>query len=171
MSNEDTSHERRITRLEHIVMGTDDQPERGMASRLMMTEAGFSKMEAKWNRIEMLIILGIVGAILNLVLSASRTGGSAGSHQSTSVITSDASRMADSSDSPMTYLTTEEMAKKAGVSPRTILSWIAAPTERFKPMPIETSKGWVFDAECRILPPNAADGGIATLSSAGEVKP
>lgn len=145
-------------------MGADDQPEHGLAARLMMMEAGFSKIEARWNRIEMLIILGIVGAILNLVLSASLTSGGAGPHQSTSVITSDASKLA--SQSARAYLTTADVALREGIAERTVVEYINQ--GRISPAPEKTGKSWSIAAEYRILPPNAASSGIATLSSSGE---
>lgn len=159
----ESDHERRITRLELMITGSDDHPQNGMASRLMMTESVVMEMKSDWRKIQWLMIIGILTAVLNLVISSNRGNGGGGASQSTSVITGDASKTADSSDSPMTYLTTEEMATKAGVAPRTILSWI--PLKRFEPAPTETAKGWIFDAECRILPPNAADSGIAAAAS------
>ncbi|TXH42645.1 MAG: hypothetical protein E6Q97_35360 [Desulfurellales bacterium] len=106
---------------------------------------------------------------LRIAMLERTSGASKGVSQSVNVGSTDS--VAGDVDDAKTYMTTEDMAKKAGVAPRTILSWIADPTPRFEPMPIETSKGWVFDAKCRILPPNAASSGIATLSSTGEEKP
>lgn len=53
-----------------------------------------------------------------------------------------------------TYFTVAEVAERAGVAERTIVSWIAE--GRIQPLPVKEGKGYVISAEYSILPPSAA---------------
>lgn len=158
MSSED--HERRINRLESTLYGSDDNPDRGMAARFMMTESAVLKLEAMGTWIIRLLVLWIITAVLNLVLTNHRSS-PAPTSQSTNVITSDAASKAAAiaPQSRRDYLLVSEVALREGVAERTILDWIEH--KRLTPTPVKEGKEWRISAEYRIPPQIAANSGTS----------
>ncbi len=78
-------------------------------------------------------------------------------------------RRQEEAEAARSYLTTADVALREGIAERTVVEYINQ--GRISPAPEKTGKSWSIAAQYRILPPNAASGGIATLSSTGEEKP
>lgn len=146
----EADHEKRISRLEATLWGSDDNPDRGLVSRHMMTESIALELKSYAQKIIWLLITAVLLALVNLVINKSQAP--TASHQSTSVITSDAAKVSDTSP-PGTrrdYLLVSEVALREGKSERTITDWIEA--GRIQPAPIKEGKEWRISAEYRIPP-------------------
>ncbi len=65
----DADHEKRITRLEATLWGSDDNPDRGLVSRHMMTEAIAMELKNDARKIIWLLITAVLLAVVNLVLN------------------------------------------------------------------------------------------------------
>ena len=116
----------------------------------MMTESIALELKNDSNKIKWLLFTTILLALVNLVIN--KTPAATGSHQSTSVITSDAAKVSDTSP-PGTrrdYLLVSEVALREGKSERTITDWIES--GRIQPAPIKSGKEWRIAAEYRIPP-------------------
>lgn len=143
-------HERRITRMEHVLFGPDEATEKGMVSRFMMTESIAVELKGYAVKLIALMVTGIVVALLNLVIVSSRPSQSGnGSTQSTSVITSDASRAADLV-SRKEWLTVQDVAAREGLDEHTITNYIAR--EQIQPSPVKAGKSYQISPAYRIIP-------------------
>lgn len=100
---------------------------------------------------------------LSVLEDRSRTGHADNSN--TNIITSDATKMADSK-SGKGYLTTTEVAKREQCDPRTILNYIA--DNRIVPTPVKEGKEWVISEAYRILPKPSEIVGTLTVKPAME---
>ena len=155
MSTDD--HEKRIHRLETQLWGTDDNPDRGLAARVMMTESIALELKGYAQKIVWLLMAALLLAVVNLVLNKHTTAPAPS--QSTSVITSDAAQAIGSlpTSSRRDYLLVSEVASREGKSDRTILEWIEA--GRIQPAPTKDGKEWRISAEYRIPPQMTAFSG------------
>jgi hypothetical protein len=154
MSTDD--HEKRIHRLETQLWGTDDNPDRGIVARVMMTESIALELKGYAQKIVWLLMAALLLAIVNLVLNKHTVPAP---NQSTSVITSDAAQAIGSlpTTSRRDYLLVSEVATREGKAERTIIEWIEA--GRIQPAPTKNGKEWRISAEYRIPPQLAASSG------------
>lgn len=154
MSTDD--HEKRIHRLETQLWGTDDNPDRGIVARVMMTESIALELKGYAQKIVWLLMAALLLAIVNLVLNKHTAPAP---NQSTSVITSDAAQAIGSlpTTSRRDYLLVSEVATREGKAERTIIEWIEA--GRIQPAPTKNGKEWRISAEYRIPPQLAASSG------------
>lgn len=142
-----SDHEKRIRRLELQLWGPDDEPEKGIMARVMMTESIALELKSYAQKMMWLLIATVALALFNLVINKPATH--AGSTQSTSVITSDAVKgMGAPTESNRDYLLVSEVATKEGVTERTILNWIK--DKLIQPEPTQTSKGWQINKDYMI---------------------
>jgi len=155
MSSDD--HEKRIHRLEMQLWGTDDNPDKGIVARVMMTESIALELKGYAQKIVWLLIATVTLAILHLVVN--KPGTTSAPSQSTSVITSDAAKAVGSlpSISGRDYLLVSEVAEREGKTERTITDWIDQ--KRIQPPPIKAGKEWRIAADYRIPPQIAAFSG------------
>jgi hypothetical protein len=154
----DADHEKRIQRLEAQLWGPDDNPDRGIVARVMMTESIALELKSYAQKIIWLLIAVVAAAVLNLVVN--KHAPSPAPTQSTSVITSEAAaRTAGAlpSTSHRDYYLVSEVALREGKSERTIIEWIEA--GRIQPTPVKTGKEWRIAEEYRIPPQLAASSG------------
>lgn len=120
-----------------------------------MTETTTAKIDANLNKLVWLVITAVVVGLLNLILPRSNSAPSA-PHQSTSVITGDATDL-EQLASHRTYLTTADVAAKEKVSVREVVDMIAQ--GEITPAPEKTGREYRIAASYRILPQPAADCG------------
>jgi len=155
----DADHEKRIQRLEAQLWGPDDNPDRGIVARVMMTESIAIELKGYAQKIIWLLIAVVLAALLNLVINKPATH--AGSTQSTSVITSDEAKSigAMQGTSHRDYYLVSEVAIREGKAERTIIEWIEA--GRIQPAPTKEGKEWRIAASYRIPPQLAASSGTA----------
>lgn len=69
----DADHEKRIQRLEAQLWGPDDNPDRGIVARVMMTESIAFELKADAQKIIWLLIAVVLAALLNLVIAKQNT--------------------------------------------------------------------------------------------------
>lgn len=153
----DADHEKRIQRLENQLWGSDDNPDRGIVARVMMTESIALELKSYAQKIIWLLIAVVLAALLNLVMAKQSAPAST---QSTSVITSESARTAGShaATSRRDYFLVSEVATREGKSERTIIEWIEA--GRIQPAPSKEGKEWRISESYRIPPQLAASSGI-----------
>ena len=96
-------------------------------------------------------------ALLKLEVAMSRKAN--GVTQSVNVGQQESATVADDLDSARTWLTTEEVAKREGKDPRTILNYIAA--GQIDPQPAQIGKAWHIAPDYRIVPKTAEIVGTA----------
>jgi hypothetical protein len=84
----DADHEKRITRLEATLWCSDDNPDRGLVGRHMMTEAIAMELKNDARKIIWLLITAVLLAVVNLVLNKEH----ATPKPPTSAITSDVAK-------------------------------------------------------------------------------
>lgn len=157
----DADHEKRIQRLEAQLWGPDDNPDRGIVARVMMTESIALELKSYAQKIIWLLIAVVAAAVLNLVINRHS---SPASTQSTSVITSEAAARtagAMQGASHRDYYLVSEVALREGKSERTIIEWIDQPG-RILPQPTKVGKEWRIAADYRIPPQLAASSGSDT---------
>ena len=161
MSTDD--HEKRIHRLETQLWGTDDNPDRGIVARVMMTESIALELKGYAQKIVWLLMAALLLAVVNLVLNKHTAPAPS---QSTSVITSDAAQAIGSipTTSRRDYLLVSEVATREGKSDRTILDWIES--GRIQPAPTKEGKEWRIAVEYRIPPQFAASLGTDPTAAA-----
>lgn len=149
MGNAPEELEDRIERLERSVYGDDDSS-LGLSARMHMTETTLTKIDATLGKLNWLIIAGVVVGVLNLVIN-NRGASTAPTpqHQTTSVNMGDAE--ADLKNvSARTWLTTQEVAKREGVTDHTITNYIES--QMIDPPPARDGKAWRIAENYRIIP-------------------
>lgn len=60
----------RVARLEGLMYGPDDEPERGMLHRFLVTEKTAEEVRNYLEKIMWLIVMGVVVGVLNLVVQS-----------------------------------------------------------------------------------------------------
>lgn len=155
MGHDPAELETRLSRCERTLFGDDDSS-KGLSSRMHMTETTLEKIDATLAKLNWLIIAGVVVGILNLIIT--KPGAHAPS-QSTSVITSDATKALEAAATThRAYLTTADVAAKEGVSVREVTDMIQG--GEIIPPPVKDGREWRIAANYRIQPHNAAECGI-----------
>ncbi len=154
-----SDHEKRIRRLELQLWGPDDEPDKGIMARVMMTESIALELKSYAQKMMWLLIATVALALFNLVIN--KPAAHAGSTQSTSVITSDEAKSigAMQGTSHRDYYLVSEVAIREGKAERTIIEWIEA--GRIQPAPTKEGKEWRIAASYRIPPQLAASSGTA----------
>lgn len=162
MGNAPEELEDRIERLERSVYGDDDSS-LGLSARMHMTETTLTKIDATLGKLNWLIIAGVVVGVLNLVINRAPSASlPTPQHQTTSVNVGDAE--ADLKNvSARTWLTTQEVAKREGVTDHTITNYIAA--RQIEPPPEKDGKSYRIAEHYRILPKDAETCGTAETQS------
>ncbi len=152
MGNTPDELEQRTARLERAVFGDDDSSE-GLSARMKVQELHSGEIRENFRRLNWLLITGIVVGLLNLLISRNPLPATLPSHQSTSVNVGDAAEDI-TTNSGRTWLTVQEVAKREGITDRTILNYIDA--RMIEPEPTKHGKEWQISEKYRIVPKNAA---------------
>ena len=154
--------ETRMKRVETTLYGSDDSPERGLVTRVNMTHSELAQIQDLGKKIFYTVILGIVVALLNLVINGSQARSvvlpPAGGNSTVSI----GAKTTSDSVSHRETLTTEEVAAREKVTPRTVTNWIAS--GRIDPPPSKDGKSWAISANYRLSPPNAESCGNSLAS-------
>jgi len=151
MSHESESLETRLARCERTLFGEDDSS-KGLSARMHMTETTTAKIDANINKLVWLVITAVLVGLLNLILPRSN-GTPSAPHQSTSVITGDATDL-EQLASHRTYLTTADVAAKEKVSVRKVIDMIA--NGEIIPKPEKSGREYNIDPKYQV----AANDGI-----------
>lgn len=156
MGHEPEELETRIARCERALFGDADSSE-GLSSRMHMTETMLAKIDTALSRLNWIMISFLVMGLLNVLMP--RAGTAPASHQSTSVITSDAADAIKAAQpaSHRTYLTTAEVAAREAKSVREIQDMIL--NDEITPPPAKAGREYRIAADYRILPQTTADCG------------
>lgn len=153
-----------MTRVESILYGPDDDPSRGHVTQVHEMRRGLGKLETLAERLQWLILAGVVVGLLNLIMP--RSGASSGpSNQTTSIMTSDAAAKASADlASHRDWLTVAQVAQRESVTERAITEWINA--GRLQPQPVKDGKSWRISPSYRMAPKSAAP--LGTMPSGAE---
>lgn len=69
----DSDHEKRIRRLELQLWGPDDEPDKGIMARVMMTESIAFELKADAKRIQVIMLGILVSAVIDLIMNRAAT--------------------------------------------------------------------------------------------------
>lgn len=112
------------------------------------------KIDILERRIEWLMLMSAISVLLGLAKLYYQTS----AHPTPAQNSNSVNIGAQSATAPThqrDYLTTEELAIREGVSPRTVLTWIEA--GRIQPPPARAGRAWTISADYRIQPLLTAD--------------
>ena len=154
MGHEPAELETRLARVERTLYGDDDASD-GLSSRMHLMEVTVAKIDGTLAKLNWLIIAGVIVGILNLIIN--KPGAAPAAHQSTSVITGDATDAAAELATHRTYLTTADVAKREKISVREVTDMIAH--GEIEPPPVKDGREFRIAANYRILPQDTDDCG------------
>ena len=113
-----------------------------------------AKIDHLERRIGWIMLMSAISVILGLAKLYIQTSAAAAPSQNTNSLNI-GPQSAATATPQRDYLTTEEVATRENVSPRTVLTWIE--TGRIHPTPTRTGRAWTIPADYRLQPLIAAD--------------